>query len=124
MSMMDVATGADVVHQGVVHEHVVHEHEFHARDAPPHVSVSCMAYLQSVQFSCGSLKQFRQGMEDCKNATGETSFEAKAWDENRTGVRGRRLDFFTGGGCIRGGRADTGRAADAKLFTDSRNHAW
>ena len=67
---------------------------------------------------------FLQGMEECNYATSEASFEAKACDESRTGVRGRRVDFFTSGGCIGSGRADTGPAADAELLhrvTQSRS---
>ena len=82
---------------------------------------ACIAWPICEAYNCvaGPLKQFQQGMEECKNATGEASFEAKGWNKNRTGVRRRRLDFFTGGGCIGGGGTDTGRAADAKLFADS-----
>ena len=47
-------------------------------------------------------------MEECEYATGEAIFEAKACDEIRTGVRGRRIDLFTSGGCVRSGSADTG----------------
>ena len=60
----------------------------------------------------------------CNYATGEASFEAQAWNESRPGVGSRRIDHVTSGGCIRSGRADTGRAAGAERCTKSRNHAW
>src|SRR5712692_4138619 len=60
----------------------------------------------------------------CNYATGEASFEAQAWNESRPGVGSRRIDLFISGGCIRSGRADTGRAAGAERCTKSRNHAW
>jgi hypothetical protein len=55
----------------------------------------------------------------CDYATGEASFEAKAWGESRPGVGGRRFDFFTSGWCIRSGGADTGCAAHAEHHTGS-----
>ena len=82
-----------------------------------------MVYLQSVEFSLRDSEQLLQGMEECENATGEASFEAQACDENRTGVRGRRLDLFTCWGCIRSGCADAGRAASAEFFADTPDRA-
>jgi hypothetical protein len=91
---------------------------------PPHISAhnqSCRVDLQSVRLTCWTRNFFtRYGGSDY--ATGEASFEAKAWNESRTGAGGRRADFFTSGGSIRRGRADAGRAADTEHCTGSRNH--
>ena len=79
-----------------------------------------MVHFRSVDFAGGTLNIVLTGMEECEYATGEAIFEAKARDEIRTGVRGRRVDLFTSGRCIRSGGADAGRAADAKHCTESR----
>jgi len=70
-------------------------------------------------------KHLLTGMEECKYATGETNFEAKAFSEIRTGFRSRRANFFSGRRCISIGRAGAARrAANAKLRTNSSDHSW
>jgi hypothetical protein len=64
-----------------------------------------------------------QGMEECEYVTGERSFEAQASNENRTGVRGRRIDFLTGRGRVRSGRSEPGSATDAEPCIGSSSHA-
>jgi hypothetical protein len=64
-----------------------------------------------------------QGTEESDHATGERGFEAQSCDQGRTGARGRRVDVLAGGGRISIGVADRGRAADAELCTNYRNHA-
>jgi hypothetical protein len=86
---------------------------------------SCTAEKQSLQSPRWTRKHFCNAMYGgCNYATGEASFEAQAWNESRPGVGSRRIDHVTSGGCIRSGRADTGRAAGAEHCTKSRNHAW
>jgi hypothetical protein len=58
------------------------------------------------------------------NATGETSFEAQAYVEIRSGVRRRRVDFFARRRRIRGRRADDRCGEVAYHWTGSRIHAW
>jgi len=89
-----------------------------------HVSapnLSCMVHLPSVQSPSQTLNIFYK-YGGC-NAPGERSFETKACDESRSGVGSGRVDFFTGGRRIRSGGADNGPAADAELFTGSRDHS-
>lgn len=62
-------------------------------------------------------------MEECKHATSETSFEAKAYNEIRAGIGSRRIDSFTSGGCIGIGGADARGAADTELYTDAGDHS-
>jgi len=69
-------------------------------------------------------KQKLTGNGGCDDATGEASFEVEACDQSRrTRIGCRRSDFLASGGRIRGGRTDSGRAADAELCADSSAHA-
>ena len=61
-------------------------------------------------------------MEECKYATSEASFE-KARDQDRTGVRSRRIDLLPGRGRIGSGRAESGSAETDDPGAESRHHA-
>ena len=78
----------------------------------------CMAHLPRVSRRLDLNHFYKVWRSDY--ATSETSFEAKAYDEIRSGVGRRRIDFFTGGRRIRSSRADNGRAEDAEHCAGSR----
>jgi hypothetical protein len=75
-------------------------------------------------YSCeAGLEPFISRHGGATNATRETSFEAQAYFEIRSGVRCRRIDVFTSGRRIRSSRADDRRGEFAGPRTGSPIHA-
>jgi hypothetical protein len=108
------------------HERVVHQHEFCTALHRWHVdTLDSLACCISAAYNWhAGLETFLTMYGGCDDAAGQASFKKnQTWNENRTGVRGCRIDLFTGGGCIRSGSADRGHAAVAELFTEPRSHA-
>ena len=110
------------------YEHIVHEPELGELDMSLRWSALPVLHGGEAKPTIAALdsKTFLQCNAmygGCNYATGEASFEAQAWNESRPGVGSRRIDHVTSGGCIRSGRADTGRAAGAEHCTKSRDHA-
>lgn len=83
----------------------------------------CTAHLHRVE-SGGWTRTIFSSHGGATNATSETSFEAQAYGEIRSGARCRRIDFFTSGRRIRSSRADNGCGQDAGPWAGSRIHAW
>lgn len=87
------------------------------RGQPP-----CMVHLPGVQLARWSQTILRYG--GCDDATGERHFDQEEGDENRPGVRGRRLEFCDGWRCIGSGRTDGGCGDVPYRWNRSSVVAW